>query len=65
MPATQRVFLGLPAYNEEIALPRLLDRIERVTTSALPITVVLYNDGSTDSTVPKSTMMSPRSKRLT
>jgi dolichol-phosphate mannosyltransferase len=52
MPATQRVFLGLPAYNEEIALPRLLDRIERVTTSsALPITVVLYNDGSTDSTV--------------
>src|SRR5690349_10478325 len=51
MPATQRVFLGLPAYNEEIALPRLLDRIERVTTSAVPITVVLYNDGSTDSTV--------------
>jgi dolichol-phosphate mannosyltransferase len=52
MPPTQRVFLGLPAYNEEIALPRLLDRIERVTTSsALPITVVLYNDGSTDSTV--------------
>ena len=52
MPATHRVFLGLPAYNEEIALPRLLDRIERATTSsALPITVVLYNDGSTDSTV--------------
>jgi dolichol-phosphate mannosyltransferase len=52
MPATQRVFLGLPAFNEEIALPRLLDRIERVTTSfALPITIVLYNDGSTDSTV--------------
>ena len=53
MPTTRRVFIGLPAYNEEIALPRLLDRVERLTTSAaLPITVVLYNDGSTDSTVP-------------
>src|SRR6478735_3071728 len=53
MPNTRRVFVGLPAYNEEIALPRLLDRIERLTASAaLPITVVIYNDGSTDSTVP-------------
>jgi dolichol-phosphate mannosyltransferase len=53
MPTTRRVFIGLPAYNEEIALPRLLDRVERLTTSAaLPITVVIYNDGSTDSTVP-------------
>jgi dolichol-phosphate mannosyltransferase len=53
MPTTPRVFLGLPAYNEEIALPRLLDRVERLTaSSAPPVTVVLYNDGSTDSTVP-------------
>ncbi len=53
MPSTRRVFVGLPAYNEEIALPRLLDRIERLNaSSAPPLTVVLYNDGSTDSTVP-------------
>ena len=47
------VFIGLPAYNEEIALPRLLLRIERFSqASARPITVVLYNDGSSDGTVP-------------
>ena len=47
-----RVLIGLPAYNEEIALPRLLARIEPLTKSpAEPITVVLYNDGSTDATV--------------
>ena len=46
------VLIGLPAYNEEIALPRLLERIERfIKSSAETITVVLYNDGSTDSTV--------------
>jgi dolichol-phosphate mannosyltransferase len=53
MPTTRRVLVGLPAYNEEIALPRLLDRIERLNSSSVPpVTVVLYNDGSTDSTVP-------------
>ena len=53
MPTTRRVFVGLPAYNEEIALPRLLDRIQRLDPSSVsPVTVVLYNDGSTDSTVP-------------
>jgi dolichol-phosphate mannosyltransferase len=50
-----RVFIGLPAYNEEIALPRLLARIEPLTKSSVPgapaITVVLYNDGSSDATV--------------
>lgn len=50
--ATRRVFLGLPAYNEEIALPRLLERVLPLTVSpAGRLTVVLYNDGSTDSTV--------------
>ncbi len=29
MAITSRVFIGLPDYNEEIALARLLDRIER------------------------------------
>jgi dolichol-phosphate mannosyltransferase len=46
-----RVYLGLPAYNEEIALPRLLARIEKLSAS-LPheLTVVVYDDGSTDAT---------------
>ncbi|HZL40859.1 MAG TPA: glycosyltransferase family 2 protein [Pseudolabrys sp.] len=46
-----RIYLGLPAYNEEIALPRLLARIESLAQSSqLAITVVVYNDGSTDRT---------------
>ncbi|HEY1310401.1 MAG TPA: glycosyltransferase family 2 protein [Pseudolabrys sp.] len=45
------LYLGLPAYNEEIALPRLLTRIEGLADSSkLAITVVVYNDGSTDRT---------------
>jgi dolichol-phosphate mannosyltransferase len=45
------VYIGLPAYNEEIALPRLLRRIELLGASLQnTITVVVYNDGSTDST---------------
>jgi len=49
--AIRQVYIGLPAYNEEIALPRLLQRIELLSASLQkPITVVLYNDGSTDST---------------
>jgi dolichol-phosphate mannosyltransferase len=52
MAATRRIFIGLPAYNEEIALPRLLARIEDFDkSSAEPIAVVLYNDGSNDGTV--------------
>jgi dolichol-phosphate mannosyltransferase len=53
MAATRRVLIGLPAYNEEIALPRLLARIAPLAkASAAPMTVVLYNDGSSDATVP-------------
>lgn len=53
MTAIRRIYIGLPAYNEEIALPRLLTRIELlIASSQLPITVVLYNDGSTDATAP-------------
>lgn len=49
----RRVFIGLPAYNEEIALPRLLARIEKlIASSDEAITVVVYNDGSTDETAP-------------
>ncbi len=51
MNAIPRVYIGLPAYNEETALPRLLQRIEILASSMRkPITVILYNDGSTDST---------------
>ena len=51
MNAIGRVYIGLPAHNEEIALPRLLQRIELLGASLQKkITVVLYNDGSTDST---------------
>src|SRR5262249_10172966 len=51
MNVVRRVYIGLPAYNEEIALPRLLQRIELLGASLQKkITVVLYNDGSTDST---------------
>jgi dolichol-phosphate mannosyltransferase len=52
MSGTRHVLIGLPAYNEEIALPRLLARVESLRkTSPEPITVVLYNDGSTDATL--------------
>lgn len=51
MTTVGRVFLGLPSFNEEIALPRLLTRVENLAQSSqLPITVVVYNDGSTDQT---------------
>jgi glycosyltransferase involved in cell wall biosynthesis len=51
MPATRRVLIGLPAYNEKIALPRLLARIESLRqTSSKAMTVVLSNDGSIDAT---------------
>jgi dolichol-phosphate mannosyltransferase len=47
----RRLYLGLPAYNEEIALPRLLARVARLSAS-LPneLIVVVYDDGSTDAT---------------
>ena len=51
MNAIPCVYIGLPAHNEETALPRLLQRIELLGASLQKtITVVLYNDGSTDST---------------
>ena len=51
MNAIRCVYIGLPAHNEETALPRLLQRIELLGASLQKtITVVLYNDGSTDLT---------------
>ena len=51
MDPIRRIYIGLPAYNEETALPRVLRRIEVLGASLhKPISVVVYNDGSTDST---------------
>ncbi len=51
MKANRRVYIGLPAHNEETALPRLLQRIELLSASSQEtFIVVVYNDGSTDST---------------
>ena len=51
MIGNRHIYIGLPAYNEEIALPRLLKRIEKlIASSQEAVTVVIYNDGSTDST---------------
>ncbi len=51
MTALGRIYLGLPAFNEEIALPRLLTRVDSLAQSSQSaITVVVYNDGSTDQT---------------
>jgi dolichol-phosphate mannosyltransferase len=51
MSAIDCVYIGLPAYNEEAALPRLLQRIELVGASLQKtIKVIVYNDGSSDST---------------
>lgn len=48
----RRIYLGLPAYNEEIALPRLVARIARwADASGEAVTTVVYNDGSTDATL--------------
>ena len=51
MTTPRQIYIGLPAFNEEIALPRLLQRIDRLRPKFQgAISVVLYNDGSTDST---------------
>ena len=61
MAESRRIYIGLPAFNEEIALPRLLARIEAFGKSCgLPITTVLYNDGSTDATLPLAREWSAR-----
>ena len=47
----RNLFIGLPAFNEEIALPRLLGKIAGLReASGLEITTLVYNDGSTDRT---------------
>lgn len=46
-----KVLLALPAYNEQEALPELLERIgEAFADNRLPYEVVIVDDGSTDDT---------------
>ena len=46
-----RVFIGLPAYNEEVAIERLFAKIKRVIEAERrDFVVVVYDDGSTDRT---------------
>lgn len=46
------IFIVLPAYNEAVALPRLLARIAAVSDAhfAGQLHVIVANDGSTDGT---------------
>lgn len=51
MQGASRVLIGLPAFNEEIALERLLAKIAGLAASCpVRIEAVVYNDGSTDRT---------------
>ena len=51
MFANPRVFIALPAYNEEAALPELLDAVAReLYATGLLGTIVIVDDGSTDRT---------------
>lgn len=48
----QRIWVVMPAYNEELSLPKLLDRIEdTMFENGLNYTVVIVDDGSTDRTI--------------
>jgi dolichol-phosphate mannosyltransferase len=54
-----KVFMALPAYNEEAALPELLERIgEAFADSGLPYEVVIVDDGSSDDTAKIASQMS-------
>ena len=54
-----RVIMALPAFNEEAALPELLERIgEAFADSGLPYEVVIVDDGSSDDTAKIASQMS-------
>ena len=49
--ADRTVLIGLPAYNEEVAIGRVLEKIQRLAMQlACPVRVAVYNDGSVDDT---------------
>ncbi|QDT07950.1 Undecaprenyl-phosphate mannosyltransferase [Rubripirellula lacrimiformis] len=54
-----KVFMALPAYNEEEALPELLERIgEAFADNGLPYEVIIVDDGSKDDTAKIAAQMS-------
>ena len=54
-----KVIVALPAFNEEEALPELLERIgEAFADNGLPFEVIMVDDGSSDSTVNIAEQMS-------
>ena len=54
-----KVFMALPAYNEEEALPELLERIgEAFADSDIPYEVIVVDDGSKDDTAKIVSQMS-------
>ncbi len=54
-----KIFMALPAFNEEEALPELLERIgEAFADSGLPYEVIIVDDGSKDDTASIASQMS-------
>ena len=54
-----KVIVSLPAYNEEVALPELLERIgEAFADNNIPYEVVIVDDGSSDDTANIAAQMS-------
>lgn len=54
-----KVILALPAYNEQEALPELLERVgEAFADSGLPYEVIIVDDGSQDDTAKIASQMS-------
>ena len=54
-----KVWLALPAFNEEASLPELLERIgEAFADSRIPYEVVIVDDGSSDDTAKIAASMS-------
>ncbi|HVO62417.1 MAG TPA: glycosyltransferase family 2 protein [Terriglobales bacterium] len=57
----QSYWVVLPAYNEELSLPQLLNRIHEAMTEAdLPYTIIIINDGSRDATAQVARSFSDR-----
>lgn len=51
-PPARRVWIGLPAYNEEASIPKLFARFAQELSPHVPVCrIVLYDDGCTDRTV--------------
>lgn len=51
----RKLWIGLPAYNEEATIPAFFPRFKEVfPEKAMPYEIVLYNDGCTDRTVERA-----------